>query len=106
MARKRCVVGDDGWITVFFPEGLLHPRLSGSGRQDIVDMPTTGRYAGATFAYPRKLVSRVAPGICTLRVPSDWEFRLRRGQRGEPEVCIGFDEWFEAMGEHLLEIPA
>lgn len=106
MAAGKCIVGDDGWRTVFLPESLVSRGLPEACSTAVVDMPSTGAYPRASLAVPRKFLRRAAPGVCTLRVPSDWDFRLTSGRRGETRVAtLTFDQWLDEMSAVLYAPP-
>lgn len=65
------------WINVELPASYEDKDFENHYRAYIFNMPETGKYAGYTFAHPRKLTSYHAGGK-TLKVREDWIFNLMK----------------------------
>lgn len=94
------------WGDLAIPASFVNNDFANNYRSYIFDMPEDSRYAGYTFAHPRKL-TRYERGYRVLRLHDEWTFHLmKQAESGKldekaPIIDLSFDEMLNEFMDDL-----
>ena len=94
------------WGDLAIPARFVNNDFANNYRSYIFDMPEDSRYAGYTFAHPRKL-TRYEREYRVLRLYDEWTFHLmKQAESGKldekaPIIDLSFDEMLNEFMDDL-----